>query len=461
MSINSWVTASVIALFFDWRIAALVAGVALPTLVWAAWYTPRLKRYALESREATSDLTSRAQEVLTGVRVIKAYGQEEREQARFEADSVAAFDAAFRTRWLFVLAGVVAFTIGSLFMLPAIYLMSTWASVGRATVAAGLIALVGLSFSKWNLAAFTWSNRRFGEAMVSLRDLNTEWAAAQDNTMGLARVFAILDTAPEVVDAPDATPLEGFTSEVRFENVGFSYEPGRPILKDISFTAAAGSVTAIVGPTGSGKSTLVALLLRLFDPDQGRILLDGRDLREFTLESLRAQIAIAPQEPVLFASSVADNIRYAAPEADDAAMRAAAEVACAQDFVGELPQGWATVLGERGAGLSPGQKQRLCIARALIKQAPILILDEPTASLDAETEHRLMQNLGQWGAGKAVFIITHRFSTIRRADHILFIEDGRVAEAGAHATLMADSDGRYRAMVSAEQSLTALAEPAQ
>ena len=311
-----------------------------------------------------------------------------------------------------------------------------------------------------NVAAFTWANSRFGEAGVQLRDLNTEWASAQDNTMGLRRVFDILDTKPEVADAPDAKGLEGFSREIRFENVAFSYDAGRPVLADISFTASAGSVTAIVGPSGAGKSTLVALLLRLFDPDQGRILIDGRDVRAFTLDSLRQQIAIVPQEPILFAASIADNVRYATPEADDGALNDAARVACADDFLAELPHGWATLLGERGAGLSPGQKQRLCVARALVRQAPILVLDEPTASLDAETEHRLMRNLGAWGQGRAVFVITHRLSTIRRADHILFIEDGRVAEAGSHAVLMARCDGRYRAMVEAERSPSVAAEAA-
>ena len=458
MNGTGWLSACVIALFFDWRLAALTAGMAAPILAWAWWYTPRLRRRALAAREATSDLTSRAQEILSGVRVIKAYGQEEREQANFEADSVAAFDAALRARWLFVLAGAVSFTIAALFMLPMQYLMAIWAGAGRVTLAAGLIALMGLSFSLWNVAAFTWANARFSTATIQLRDLNTEWAATQDNTMGLRRVFDILDTQPEVTDAPDATPLEGFAREIRFENVGFGYELDRPILQDISFTASAGQVTAIVGPTGSGKSTLMALLLRLFDPDRGRILIDGHDLRDLTVASLRAHLAIAPQEPVLFAASVADNLRYATPEADEDAVRAAVAVACADDFLGELPRGWDTVLGERGAGLSPGQKQRLCIARALVKQAPILILDEPTAPLDPETEHRLMRNLSRWAEGRAVFIITHRLSTIRRADHILFIDEGRVVEAGAHATLMADRAGRYRAMVASERSLAGAAE---
>jgi ABC-type multidrug transport system fused ATPase/permease subunit len=458
MSSISWVVACFIALFFDWRIAALIAGMAAPMFLWAYWYTPRLKRSALAAREAASALTSRAQEILGGARVIKAYGQEDREQARFEADSVAAFDAALRARFLFVVIGVVAFTICALMMMPVVYMMAVWAGAGRATLAAGLIGLVGVSFSRWNLAAFTWGHGRFGRSAIDLRDLNTEWASAQDNAMGLTRVFDILETEPEVTDRPDAQAFGDFSREIRFEQVGFAYDPGRPILQDVTFTAGVGSITAIVGPTGSGKSTLMALLLRLFDPDQGRILVDGRDLRDFTVESLRDNISIAPQEPVLFAATVAENLRYAVPAADSASLSAAACVACADDFLRDLPQGWDTVLGERGAGLSPGQKQRLCIARALVKAAPILILDEPTASLDAETEHRLMGNLGQWASGRAVFVITHRLSTIQHADQILFIDEGRVIEAGAHAALMADPASRYRAMVAAERAL-AVAEP--
>lgn len=455
----SWATACVIALFFDWRIAAFVLGTAVPLAIWAWWYTPRLKRRALAAREATSDLTSRAQEILTGLRVIKAYGQEAREQARFEADSVAAFDAALQARWLFVLIGVVSFTLCAFLMMPVLYQMAVWASTGRATLAAGLIALVGVSFSRWNLASFTWAHGRFGQGATSLRDLNTEWASAQDNAAGLTRVFDILETEPEVVDHEAAQALSKFERDIRFEHVGFAYEADRPVLRDISFTVNAGSVVAIVGPTGSGKSTLMALLLRLFDPDRGRILIDDQDLRTLTIASLREQIAIAPQEPVLFATTVGENLRYVAPDADHATVATAARVACVDDFLSDLPHGWDTPLGERGAGLSPGQKQRLCVARALVKEAPILILDEPTASLDAETEHRLMRNLAGWASGRVVFVITHRLSTIQHADHILFIEDGEVVEAGAHAALMARDAGRYRAMVRAERQ-AAMAEAA-
>jgi ABC-type multidrug transport system fused ATPase/permease subunit len=214
-----------------------------------------------------------------------------------------------------------------------------------------------------------------------------------------------------------------------------------------------GEIIGIVGPTGSGKSTLMAMLLRVFDPDEGRITIDGVDLRDFAVEDLREQIAVAPQEPILFAQSVLENVRYAAPDVSLDDVRTACEVACAGEFIDDMPQGIETMLGDRGAGLSPGQKQRLCIARAVVRGAPIIILDEPTAPLDAETEHRVMANLAQWGAGKAIFVITHRLSTVRRADHILFLEDGKLSERGSHSEMMAKAGGRYRAMVDAELAL--------
>jgi ATP-binding cassette, subfamily B, bacterial len=286
-----------------------------------------------------------------------------------------------------------------------------------------------------------------------VRGVNTEWAAAQDNTMALRRVFEILETEPDVKDPDNPIPLTGFRREIAFDKVSFAYEPARPVLHEVSFSVKPGSVTAIVGPTGSGKSTLMAMLLRVFDPDSGRISIDGHDLREFSLDDLREQVSVAPQEPILFAVSVLDNIRYATPEASFEDVRRAAELACCEEFIAGLPHGYDTVLGDRGAGLSPGQKQRLCIARALVKDAPIVILDEPTAPLDAQTEHRVLDNLGKWAENRAIFIITHRLSTVRRADHILFLENGRLIEAGSHAEMMANADGRYRAMVDAESAL--------
>jgi ATP-binding cassette subfamily B protein len=267
-------------------------------------------------------------------------------------------------------------------------------------------------------------------------------------------VFNILDIEPDVKNAPDAIPMPVFADEIQFDHVGFAYEEDQPILKHISFAAKPGSITAIVGPTGSGKSTLVGLLTRIFDPDSGRILIDGNDLRQLEVDSLRANVSIALQENVLFAMSVRDNIRYVVPNADDASVREAARVACVDDYIDELPKGLDTLLGDRGGRLSTGQRQRLSIARAIVKDAPILILDEPTAALDASTEHEVLERLALWGEGRAIFLITHRISTIQRADQILYLDQGEIIERGSHEELMTIDNGRYRSFVEAEELLS-------
>ncbi|MEC9239935.1 MAG: ATP-binding cassette domain-containing protein, partial [Pseudomonadota bacterium] len=242
--------------------------------------------------------------------------------------------------------------------------------------------------------------------------------------------------------------------EIRFQDVSFRYEEDRPVLEDVSFVAKPGSVTAIIGPTGSGKSTVMSLLLRLYDPSSGTISIDDRPLNRYQIASLRANVAIALQENVLFAMSVRDNIRYVAPQADDAQINRAVQIACMDDYVNGLPNGLDTVLGDRGGKLSTGQRQRLSIARAVVRDAPILILDEPTASLDAATEQRVMANLSEWGRDRAIFLITHRISTIRRADNILYLDEGRIIESGNHQELMQREGGRYRAFVEAETNLS-------
>jgi ABC-type multidrug transport system fused ATPase/permease subunit len=437
---------------FDARLAGLATLMGAPLVLLAAWVTPRLGALSLRARAASSDLTSRVQERLSHVRTIKANGQEAREQAAFERDSVAAFNAAYGLRSLIAIATVAAFVSVAACLLPAEYVMATAASAGRATAAAGLMTLIGLSFGRWNAAAFTWSQGRMFAVSGGARGLMAEWSGVQDTAMALRRVFDILDTAPDVDDAPDARPLPTLARDIRFEAVDFAYVAARPVLRGVSFAARVGEITAVVGPTGSGKSTLMTLMLRLFDPDAGRIMIDGVDLRSLRLADLRGRIAVAMQESPLFAISVADNIRYAAPLASDAEVAAAARLACAHDFIENLPLGYATVLGDRGSGLSPGQRQRISIARALVKDSPILLLDEPTAALDPATEQVVMDNLAGWSAGRAIFLITHRLSTIRRADQILFLEDGTVAECGPHDALMGRLGGRYRRMVEAETS---------
>ena len=433
----------------------LIAGVLVaPALLWAHWAMPRMRTRALIYRAATSDVTSTVQEGFGAIRLIKAFGTAVRAQRRLERDSVAAFNAAYRVKLLIAVVTIVMYTVAATFMAAGTFLIALWANRGDPTFAMDLMALVGISWVVWNLASFNWTRDQLHESSGDIRKLLRDWMTAQDMAMGLRRVFDILDIEPDVQDRPDAVPFERFGDEIRYQDVKFAYEPGRPVLDGVSFSAKPGSVTAIIGPTGSGKSTISALLLRLFDPQSGTITIDGKDLRDYQLRTLREKVAIALQENVLFALSVRDNIRYAAPAASDDQIREAVHVAAMDDYLASLPNGLDTVLSDRGGKLSTGQRQRLSIARAVVRDTPILVLDEPTAALDAATEHQVMENLAEWGQGRAIFIITHRISTIRRADAIIYLDGGRIVESGGHEELMQIEGGRYRAFVEAERVLT-------
>lgn len=256
------------------------------------------------------------------------------------------------------------------------------------------------------------------------------------------RVREVLETELEVADKPSAIKLSSVRGYVQIENVTFGYEENRPILHNINLTAIPGETIALVGTTGAGKSTLVSLIPRFFDPWSGQTLVDGHDVRDVQLKSLRQSIAIVLQEPFLFPMSVAENIAYARPHATASEIEAAARAANAHDFISRLPQGYHTVIGERGATLSGGERQRLSIARALLKDAPILILDEPTSALDAETEHSLLEALERLTKGRTTFIIAHRLSMIRNASRIIVLQNGAVVETGSHKELLARG-GRY------------------
>ena len=436
------------------------ATIAVIAILWGRWFSRRVRSRSLTARETNSDLTSRTQEVLGAMRVIKACSAENAEQRRFETDSVVAFNAAYRVRSLVAGVSIIMFVFAGTVLLAGEFFMAVWAAENREAFAAVLIGLVGLSFVRWNLGAFQWARGELITGSNVVGGVLRQWTNAQDMAMGLDRVFEILDIEPDVVNAPDAVPMPSTASDIRFDRVAFAYQPDRPVLRDASFSARLGEITAIVGPTGSGKSTLMALLTRLFDPDGGQITIDGVDLRRIDVESLRRNVAIALQENVLFALSVRDNLRYAAPAATDEQIRLAAYVSCVDDYVASLPDGLDTVLGDRGGKLSTGQRQRLSIARAIAKDAQILILDEPTAALDAATEHRVLNRLHNWAGGndsqrrRAIFLITHRISTIRQAHRILYLEAGRIAEQGNHDELMAIPDGRYRRFVETEAALS-------
>jgi len=259
------------------------------------------------------------------------------------------------------------------------------------------------------------------------------------------RVLDLLERVPEVRDRPDAVRAPHLRGQVRFEHVTFAYDGRRAVLKDITFEVNSGQHIALVGPSGIGKSTLVSLILRLYDPPHGRVLIDGRDIREYTLQSLRAQVSVVLQDTFLFAASVRDNIAFGAPNVTAAEIEAAARLASAHEFIAAMPHGYDTMLGERGVTLSNGQRQRIAIARAAIRRAPILILDEPTTALDRENEQAVIQALERLAQGRTTFLVTHALDLAARADQILYLEGGRIVERGTHAELLG-ANARYAAL---------------
>jgi ATP-binding cassette subfamily B protein/subfamily B ATP-binding cassette protein MsbA len=273
---------------------------------------------------------------------------------------------------------------------------------------------------------------------VQFKSFAKTYIALQSAGAGIDRVSEILEQEPEVRDRPGAITLPGRShGHVRLEGVTFGYDADRPVLRDVSLEARPGQTVAVVGPTGAGKSTLVSLVARFFDPWSGRVTLDGRDLRDIRLADVRAQVSLVLQEPFLFPLSVAENIAYGRPDATREQIVAAARAANADEFIDRLPEGYDTVIGHRGATLSGGQRQRLSIARALLRDAPVLILDEPTSALDAETERLILQALRRLMDGRTTFIIAHRFSTVRRADKIVVLDGGEVVETATHDELLA------------------------
>jgi len=431
----------------DPRLALLLVAAWVPTLAAGACFSAPLRHGFRAAREANAALTARIQEGVAGIRTLKAYGAEAREQRVFEEASRGAFAAAFDARARYALFAVVIFTGVSAVLAVAVSVGALETAREAEVFAARLFATTGVS--AWSLGLFQWFRDRFGDGTNQLRRLFRTWGRAQDVVIGLERVFEILDLEPEVRDAPDARPLPVVRHGLRFREVGFRYRDDRPALVSVDLDVPVGAVTAVVGATGAGKSTLLALALRLFDPDRGAVEADGADLRGLRIADLRGRVAIALQENLLFGTTIRENIRYAVPDADDAAVRAAARVACADEFVEKLPLGYDTPLGERGAKLSTGQRQRLSLARAVLKDPTVLLLDEPTASLDAETEARVLRNLAAWGRERAILLVTHRLSTVRHADRIAVLDHGHLVEQGRHEELLGRPGGAYRRLVDA------------
>jgi len=377
-----------------------------------------MKARSRQTREVESRMMSLVQQTLNAMPVVQAFTRENVEHERFvkyaDEAAVAYQKSTLAGLWFKLFVGLVTSVGAALIMwMGAQYVLEGKMSIG--TVLVFLSYLTSL-YGPINSITYTAST----------------WQTASANT---DRVMEILEVSPDVEDAPGAVSRQ-IAGDVCYENVSFAYEPGRTVLTSVSFNAAKNETVAIVGPTGAGKTTLVNLLVRFFDPTSGRITIDGQDIRQLTTRSLREQVALVLQEPFIFPMTVADNIAYGRPEATRDDIVAAAIAANADDFIQRLPDGYDTIVGERGATLSGGEKQRLSIARAFLKDAPILILDEPTSALDARTESLLLDALERLAVGRTTFIIAHRLSTIRNAAQIIALDRGEIVEQGRHDELL-------------------------
>jgi len=406
-----------------WRIDAkltltAVAVVPLMVLAFARYARPMMDR-SYEQQEAEGKIYDIVEQTLSAMAVVQAFGREgfnERRLAGGAEQALTATRALTRVQLEFKLLMGSATALGTAAI---IWVGTHHAWAGGLSIGAIVLFLSYLGSLYAPLEALAYTSSTIQGAAGSAR-----------------RVWEVLQTETEVKDMPGARALQAVKGQVQFENVSFGYEPGRPVLQNISLEANRGETIALVGMTGAGKSTLVSLIPRFFDPWKGRVLVDGQDAREVRLKTLRRQIAIVLQESFLFPISVAENIAYGVPQATRAQIEQAARTANAHDFIKRLPQGYSTIVGERGGTLSGGERQRVSIARALLRNAPILILDEPTSALDAETEALVLEALGRLTRGRTTFIIAHRLSTVRQATRIVVLKDGAIAESGTHDELL-------------------------
>lgn len=415
---------SLVTMFFImWRIeptlTALALGVAPMMMILIRIFGERLRNGWLERRDKEIRVATLVEQTLSAIPVIQAFTREETEHARFRSyadESVATVQRLVRADLWFRLFVGLTTAVGAAVIM---WLGAKYALAGR--VSAGDI-LVFISY--------------LHSLYQPLNSITTTASTVQNAAANANRVTEVLDTEVLVKDAPDARDI-GLRGDVRYENVSFSYEAAAPTLRNVSFEAKAGEVVAFVGPSGAGKTTMANLLARFHDPSSGRVTIDGVDIRDIRLRSLREQIAMVLQEPFLFPVTIAENIAFGKPDASREEIIKAAKAANAHDFIERLPGGYDAVIGERGATLSGGEKQRLSIARAFLKDAPILILDEPTSALDAGAEHLLLGALDRLMKDRTTFIIAHRLSTIRNASLIVVMNRGEVAERGRHPELMA------------------------
>ena len=413
-------------LIMNWQLCLLIL-VLLPLLVLAAkFFGRKLKSLSTSIQDHTAAMSTLIEEVISGIRVVKSFVQTQREETRFALQVEQTLALTMRK------AGVMAVFI------PVISLLTF--SAAAAVLWYGGQQVIDGSVSPGDLFAFVLFAGILIGPFSSAARVFAQVREAQGATQ---RVFEILDTRAEVSDSPTATTLSSISGHIRADHIGFAYDPRRPVLTDVSFEAKPGELIAIVGPTGAGKTTVMNLLHRFYDPTEGSITIDGQDLRHVTMDSWYRQISLVPQETILFGGTILDNIRYGNEKATQEEVVAASRAAHAHDFIMSFPDQYQTIVGEKGINVSGGQRQRIAIARAIVKNPRILLLDEATSALDGESERLVQEALEQLMKGRTTFVIAHRLTTIQRADRILVFNKGCLVETGTHAELM-EQKGLYQ-----------------
>ena len=413
---------------FDvWYLAVVALTIALYT-----WFTFKVTEWRVKIRkimnDQDTDANQKAIDSLLNFETVKYFGAEAREAQRYDASMERYVDAALRTSY-----SLAFLNFGQSFLITG------------GLVAVMVLAAIGVDRGDLTVGDFVLVNAYMIQITMPLNFLGTVYREIRQALVDMGEMFGLLEQPAEVKDAKDAKPLEISGGQIDLDDVHFGYDPARPILKGVSLTVEPGQTVAIVGPSGSGKSTIGRLLFRFYDVLDGALKIDGQDVRDVTQTSLHQAIGVVPQDTVLFNDTILYNIAYGDPEASRSQIEAAAKAAEIHDFIMTLPEGYETMVGERGLKLSGGEKQRVGIARTLLKNPPILLLDEATSALDSETEHDIQASLAQMGQGRSVITIAHRLSTVVEADQIIVLEAGVAVERGTHDELL-EADGRYAAM---------------
>jgi ATP-binding cassette, subfamily B, bacterial len=407
-------------IYLNWQLTLAIVIVAPLMGILIGWFGERLRKYSLKSQSRVSDLAAILTEVFSGIRLIQAFTAENYEIARFSYESERSLKAKYSAEKLKAIQIPIVGFLEALSALS-ILMVGAW-QISQRNLTVGefisYLAAAALLIDPIGHVTHNYNEFKQGEASVD-------------------RVFELMAIQPAVVEKPNAIAFPSVQGKVEYRHVSFAYKPGEPVLKDISLLALPGEAIALVGASGAGKTTFVNLLPRFYDPAAGEILIDGMDIRDVTLHSLRRQIGIVPQETIMFSGTIAQNIAFGQESFDMEAVAEAAKIANAHQFITQLPEGYDTWVGERGVNLSGGQRQRIAIARAVLLSPQILILDEATSALDSESEALVQQALERLMEGRTVFIIAHRLSTVRRCDRILVLERGQIVESGNHEELLA------------------------